>query len=205
MSRIAKGDSETDKQWLWYLNIYDILSWTMLGTLFLALHAALKRASPSLMSMGTYVALLGAVLLGAAGALSLAIVPLAERYAAATTEAQRMLYVTAWETPLTLGLLSMAIGGAMMSVVVLVARREERRGRDNGRRTSDGKGMGGLNAFGPVVGYLGIIGGIAAVAGFLVWISAPSLLAVLRPINHPYISAKDIAAQKQAAAWRTTA
>ena len=48
---------------LWYLNALDILSWALLGVMFLALYMALRRVRPSWMLIALYFALLGGLII----------------------------------------------------------------------------------------------------------------------------------------------
>jgi len=112
---------------LWYLNALDIISFALLGILFLALYVALRRVHPSWMLIAVYLALLGVAVFVVPRVLHLSLLPLSDLHAAATTEAQRTLYLTAGEalsqvssaTPQTLGFLLMAVAGLIVSVVVL--------------------------------------------------------------------------------------
>jgi hypothetical protein len=84
------------------------------------------------------------------------------------------MYLTAWETlsqvttamPQTLGFLLMAVAGLIVSVVIL-------------RSQSFGK----LAGPGKAVGYMGIVGFVTTVANYVSWIIAPSIAAVLMPLN----------------------
>ena len=115
---------------LWYLNALDIVSFALLGIMFLALYVALRRARPSWMLIALYLALLGVVVFIVPRVLTLSVLPLSDLHAAATTEAQRTMYLTAGEalsqvttaTPQTLGFLFMAVAGLIISVVILRSR-----------------------------------------------------------------------------------
>ena len=153
---------------LWYLNALDIVSFTLLGILFLALYQALKDTSPSWMVIALYLALLGVVVFVVPRVLTLSVAVLSDLHAVATTEAQRTLYLGAGEalsslstaTPQTLGFLLMAAAGLIVSAVNL-------RGRDFGRATS----------------YVGIAGFVVALANYLTRLLEPSVAAYLLPVN----------------------
>jgi len=155
---------------LWYLNALDIVSFALLGIMFLALYVALRRVRPSWMLVALHFALLGVVVFVVPRALHLSLLPLSDLHAAATTEAQRTMYLTAGETlshvstatPQTLGFLFMAVAGLIISVVILQIQ-------------SFGKSA----ALGKAVGYVGIAGFVAAIANYISWIIAPSIAAIL--------------------------
>jgi hypothetical protein len=126
------------------------------------------------MLMALYFALLGVVVFVVPRVLALSVVTLSDLHAAATTEAQRTMYLTAWETlsqvstatPQTLGFLFMAVAGLIISIVILRNR-----------------SFGGSRALGRVAGYVGSVGFVVALANYGSWIVAPSIAAVLMPIN----------------------
>jgi hypothetical protein len=159
---------------LWYLNALDIISWSLLGIMFLALYVALRRVRPSWMLIALYFALLGVVVFIVPRALTLSVGTFSDLHAAATTEAQRTMYLTAGETlsqvstatPQTLGFLFMAVAGLMISVVML-------------RSQSFGESA----ALGKAAGYVGIVGFVVALANYISWIIAPTIAAMLMPIN----------------------
>jgi hypothetical protein len=159
---------------LWYLNALDIVSFVLLGIMFLALYVALRRVHFSWMLIALYLAMLGAVVFIVPRVLMLAVLPLSDLYVAATTEAQRAVYLTAWETlsrvstatPQTLGFLFMAISGLIISVVIL-----------------RGRSFGGAAALGKAAAYVGIVGSVAALANYISWLIAPSIAAILMPLN----------------------
>jgi len=153
---------------LWYLNALDIVSFALLGIMFLALYVALRRVRPSWMLIAIYIALLGVVVFIVPRVLTLSVVTFSDLHAAATTEAQRTMYLTAGETlsqvstatPQTMGFLFMAVAGLIISVVILRSQ-----------------------PFGKAAGYVGIVGFVLTLANYISWIIAPSIAAVLMPIN----------------------
>ena len=104
--------------------------------------------------------------------LHLALLPLSDLHAVATSEAQRSMYLAAGEalsqvssaTPQTLGFLFMAAAGAIMSVVVL--------------RSSVQNWP-----FGRAAASVGIIGFVAALVNFVSRLLAPDVAAMVMPIN----------------------
>jgi len=115
------------------LNILDLVNYALVGVMFLALYAALRRANKSFMAIATALGLLGiGVYLASNPALSM--FALSDQYAAATTEAQRTALLAAGEAMLAIGrftasghpgtagymsLLLIAVAGMIASVVML--------------------------------------------------------------------------------------
>jgi hypothetical protein len=159
---------------LWTLNALDILSVALLGIMILALHLALRQRRPSWMLIATYMALLGVAVFVVPRALTLAVLPLSDLHAAATTEAQRSMYLMAGETlthvtsatPMTLGFLFMASAGLIVSLVMLLDRAGDH-----------------ASPFGRAVAYVGIVGFVAALANYLAALLAPSVANMLTPLN----------------------
>lgn len=157
---------------LWYLNALDIFSFALLGVMFLALYVALRRARPAWTLIALYFALLGAAVFIVPRVLHLALLPLSDLHAEATSEAQRSMYLAAGEalsqvssaTPQTLGFLLMAAAGTIMSVVVLRSSVQNR-------------------PFGRAAAYVGIIGFVAALINFVSRLLAPDVAAMVMPIN----------------------
>jgi hypothetical protein len=159
---------------LWYLNALDILSFALLGIMFLALHMALRRFRPSWMLIALYLALLGVAVFIVPRVLHLSLLPLSDLHAAATTDAQKSVYLAAGEalsqvssaTPQTLGFLFMAVAGLLISDVSLRSH--------------------ALHQPVPLskaTGYVGIVGFVAALANFGSRLLAPTVAETLMPIN----------------------
>lgn len=157
---------------LWYLNALDILSFALLGVMFLALYVALRRARPAWMLIAVYLALLGAAVFIVPRLLHLSLLPLSDLHAEATTEAGKTHYLAAGEalsqvssaTPQTFGFLLMAAAGLIVSVVEL---------RSSAERLP----------FGRAAAYVGIVGFVAALANFLARLLAPDVAAMIMPVN----------------------
>ena len=159
---------------LWYLNALDILSFALLGIMFLALYMALRRVRPSWMLIALYLALLGVVVFIVPRALHLSLLTLSDLHAAATTEAQKTVYLAAGEalsqvsaaTPQTLGFLFMAIAGLIISDVSLRSH-----------------ALSEPVPFTKAAGYVGIAGFVAALANFGSRLLAPNVAETLMPMN----------------------
>jgi hypothetical protein len=157
---------------LWYLNALDILSFVLLGIMFLALYVTLRRVRPAEMLIALYLSLLGVVVFIVPRVLHLSLLPLSDLHAAATTEAQRALYLAAGEalsqvssaTPQTFGFLLMAAAGLIISVVAL---------RSGQQRLPIGR----------AAAYVGIVGFVAALANYLTRLLAPDIAAMIMPVN----------------------
>lgn len=117
-----------------YLNIFDLVNYALVGVMYLALYAALRRAHRTQMAIATMLALVGiAVYLASNTAFSM--LALSDQYAAATSEAQRSTVRAAGQALLALNrfsspgaqpgaggyvsLLLIAVAGMMTSLVML--------------------------------------------------------------------------------------
>jgi hypothetical protein len=117
-----------------YLNIFDVVNYVLVGLMFLALYAVLRRADKSCMAIATVLGFTGiAVYLASNTAFSM--LSLSDQYAAATTEVQRSALLAAGEAMLALNrftapgahpgsggyisLLLMAVAGMITSVIML--------------------------------------------------------------------------------------
>ena len=117
-----------------YLNVFDLVNYALVGLMFLALYAVLRRASKSYTAIATALALVGiAVYLASNTAFSM--LSLSDQYAAATNDAQRTTLLGAGQAMLAMNrfsspgahpgagglvsLLLIAIAGMMTSVLML--------------------------------------------------------------------------------------
>jgi hypothetical protein len=114
------------------LNFFDLVEYALVGLIFLALYVALRKTNPSAMLMGTTVGLVGITVYFASNQ-ALAMLALSERYAAATTGAQRSLYLAAGEallatnnpdsiyqgTGIYVSLFLVLLAGLIISIVML--------------------------------------------------------------------------------------
>jgi hypothetical protein len=119
---------------LTYLNIFDIVNYTLVGLMFLALYAVLRRANRSYVAIATALGFLGIGVYFASNT-AFSMLSLSDQYAVATTEAQRTTLLGAGEAMLALNrfagpgshpgtggyvsLLLVALAGMITSVVML--------------------------------------------------------------------------------------
>ena len=114
------------------LNLFDLINFALVGLIFVALYAALRKVNPSLMLMAITSGLVGvAVYLSSNTALEMFF--LSQQYAAADTEAQRSILLTAGDvllvtnhpeapyqaTGVHLGLALVLVAGLLISIVML--------------------------------------------------------------------------------------
>jgi hypothetical protein len=145
---------------LFYLNSLDILSIALLGIMFLALGAALWRTSESAVAAGGFFAFLGIAVFIVPRTILLAILPLSERYAAATSQAGRTLLLTAGETIGMLGQPSFQTAGFFfIAAAVLVLSLVMLRG----------------GPFSKATAWLGILAGALVILDDISLVLAPSL------------------------------
>lgn len=78
------------------LNFFDVIEYALVGLMFLALYGALRQTSKSAMLIATTCGLVGITVYLASNQ-AFAMLALSERYATATTAAQRSLYLAAGE------------------------------------------------------------------------------------------------------------
>ena len=105
------------------LNVFDLVEYALVGVMFLAVCAALWRANRSAMLAAT-VCGLGGVVLYFASNQAFAMLSLSERYAAATTDAQRATFLAAGEALLAInnpGVLHQGTGIYISLGLVLLA------------------------------------------------------------------------------------
>ena len=84
-----------------YLHIFDILNYILLGLMFLALYAVLRREGPGRMAVATGLGFLGITVYLASNT-ALSMLALSDQYAAATSEAQRTSLLAAGQALLAL-------------------------------------------------------------------------------------------------------
>jgi len=84
-----------------YLNIFDILNYALVGLMFLALYAVLRRVDRSLMAIAAALGYLGIAVTFASNT-AFSLLALSDQYAAATTEAQWTLLLAAGQAMLAL-------------------------------------------------------------------------------------------------------
>jgi hypothetical protein len=117
-----------------FLNIFDLVNYALVGLMFLALYAVLRRANRSYMAIATTLGFVGIAVYFASNT-ALSMLSLSDQYAAATTEAQRTMLLAAGQAMLAinrfsspgahpgaggyLSLLLIAVAGMITSVVML--------------------------------------------------------------------------------------
>jgi hypothetical protein len=117
-----------------YLSVFDLVNYALVGLMFLALYAVLKRVNKSYMAIATTLGSVGIAVYFASNT-AFSMLSLSEQYAAATTEAQRTLLLAAGQAMLAMNrfsdlgahpgtggymsLLLTAVAGMITSVVML--------------------------------------------------------------------------------------
>lgn len=86
---------------LTFLNVFDLLNYALVMVMFLALYAALRRASPSFMALVTALSLAGSLTYFASNQ-AFNMLSLSNQYAAATTPAQRATLLAAGQAALAI-------------------------------------------------------------------------------------------------------
>ncbi|MBN1317985.1 MAG: DUF4386 family protein, partial [Anaerolineales bacterium] len=84
-----------------FLNIFDVVNYALLLVMFLALYAVLSRANKSCMAIAVTLAFVGIAVYFASNT-ALSMLSLSDQYAAATTDAQRTLLLSAGQSMLAL-------------------------------------------------------------------------------------------------------
>jgi hypothetical protein len=161
---------------LTYLNFFDIAEYLLVGLLFLALYVALRKTARSAMLIATILGLVGInVYIGSNQAF--AMLALSERYAVATTAAERSNLMAAAEallarnnpgflyqgTGIYLSLFLVLLAGLIISVVML-------RGR----------------VFGKATAIMGILANGIGLCYFLVLVLAPVVIWIPHSVSAPF-------------------
>jgi hypothetical protein len=152
-----------------FLNALDGFSIAVLGLMFLALFIALRKTNPSYMAAAAFFAFLGVAIFVSMRAFMVSgALNLSDQYAAAGTAAQKSQILTAWRaitsparaTPETIGFLFMAVSGFITSMVMLRSK-----------------------TFSRVTACIGIVAGVATLANDICLVVAPSVAALIMPVN----------------------
>ena len=116
---------------LTWLNLFDLVNYALVGLMFLALFAALRRVSPSAMASATVLGLIGIAIYFASNQ-ALALLSLSHQYAVATTAGQQSILLADGQALLTLNqfgspgrylsLLFIGVAGLLISIVMLRSR-----------------------------------------------------------------------------------
>ena len=133
------------------LDLLSLADYVLFVPMFLALYAALRRASPSFMAIATTLALVGIAAYFASNT-AFNMLSLSNQYAAATTETQRYTFLAAGQAMLAIyqgtafyvSYVLLAIAPLIISVVMLRS-----------------------NTFGKVTAYVGIVANVLAVGFFI--------------------------------------
>ncbi len=160
---------------LTFLDVFDIVNYALVGLIFLALYAALRRANRSYMTLATMLAFVGIAVYLASNQ-AFAILSLSDQYAAATTDAQRAMFVAAGQTLLTmnsfnqggtgirLSFLLVTLAGLIISMVML--------------RSS---------IFGRVTAYVGILANVFGLGAFITLALAPPMTFIPLSASAPFL------------------
>jgi hypothetical protein len=157
-------------------DLIDLVNYALVGLIFLALYAALRRASKSAMAIATVSGLVGVAVYFASNQ-AFAMLSLSDRYSAATTDAQRAMFLAAGEALLAIynpgtiyqgtgfyvGYFLVLLAGLIISVVMLRSR-----------------------AFGKATAYVGILANALALAHYVFLALVPSLLAIPTAVSAPF-------------------
>lgn len=115
-----------------YLNLFDLVDYALVGLMFLALYIALRRANKSYMTIATTLGFVGITVYFASNT-AFSMLSLSDQYAAATTDAQRSIFLAAGQavlaihnpgaiyqgTGIYMSFLLLAVAGLMISAVML--------------------------------------------------------------------------------------
>ena len=108
-----------------YLNIFDLVNYTLMGLMFLALFAVLKRVNISYMAIATVLGIAGITVYFSSNT-AFSMVALSDQYAGATTEAQRTLLLAAGDALLVINRFNSSgahpgSGGYMSLLLIAIA------------------------------------------------------------------------------------
>jgi hypothetical protein len=115
-----------------YLNLFDIVDYALVSLMFLALYVALRRANKSYMAIATTLGFVGITVYFASNTV-FSMLSLSDQYAAATTDAQRSMFLAAGQavlainhpgaiyqgTGIYMSFLLLAVAGLIISTVML--------------------------------------------------------------------------------------
>jgi hypothetical protein len=152
------------------LDFVDVVNYVLLCLVFLALYGALHRANKSAMTVATTFGFVGITVYFASNQ-AFAMLSLNDRYAAATTEAQRSTFLAAGEallaisrgTGIYLSLFLVVLAGLIISIVMLRS-----------------------GIFGKATAYVGIVANGLRLGYFIALAFAPTLIALPIVISAPF-------------------
>jgi hypothetical protein len=143
-----------------FLKLFDLANYALVGLVFLALYPALRRVNASIMTITVASGFIGIAVYFASNQ-AISMLTLSDQYAAATTDAQRAMFLAAGEAMLatvyqgtgdSLSLFLVTLAGLMISIVML---RSE--------------------IFSRVTAYLGILAHVLVLGYFVTLVVAPAL------------------------------
>ena len=154
---------------LFYLDFFDIVDYALVGLMFLALYVALRRVNKGWMAIATTLGLVGITVYFASNT-AFSMLSLSDQYAAATTDAQRAMFLAAGQAVLAISnsgtvyhgtgiyvsFLLLAVAGLIASAVML--------------RSS---------IFGRVTAYVGILAGAFDLAYCITFAFVPAMTVYL--------------------------
>jgi len=158
------------------LNIFDLVEYALLGLLFLALYGALRLTNKSAMMIATLSGLVGITLYFASNQ-AFSMLALSERYAAATTNAQRSLFLAAGEallainnpdsiyqgTGIYVSLFLVLFAGLIISVVMLRS-----------------------DVFSKATAVMGLLANSIGLCYFILLVIAPAVYWIPHPVSAPF-------------------
>jgi len=158
------------------LNVFDLIEYTLVGLIFLAVSTALWRTNRAILLVATICGLVGIIVYFASNQ-AFAMLALSERYGAATTDAQRATFLAAGEALLAINnpgaliqgtgtyasLFLVLLAGLIISIVMLRS-----------------------NVFSKLTAVTGILANSSALGYFFVLAFVPAMLAIPFIISAPF-------------------
>ena len=160
----------------WLLGLLDmdlllIVDQILMGLVFLALYAALKRASPSLMAIALTSGLVG-IATYFASSTAFNMLSLSSQYAVATTDAQRAMFLAAGQATLTTWTgtafdVSYVLGGVALLIISVVMLRSTIFNRET---AFVGLALGVTMLVPPTVGTIGLVISLISLLPLIIWL-----------------------------------
>jgi hypothetical protein len=148
-----------------------IVDQILMGLVFLALYAALKRASPSLMAIALTSGLVG-IATYFASSTAFNMLSLSSQYAVATTDAQRAMFLAAGQATLTTWTgtafdVSYVLGGVALLIISVVMLRSTIFNRET---AFVGLALGVTMLVPPTVGTIGLVISLISLLPLIIWL-----------------------------------
>lgn len=148
-----------------------IVDQVLTGLIFLALYVALRRASQSLMAVALTFGLVG-IAAYFASSTAFNMLSLSDQYAAATTEAQRAMFLAAGQATLTIWMgtafdVSYLLGGVALLIISIVMLRSTLFGKVT---ASVGLMLSVMMLLPPTVGTIGLVFSLISLVPLVVWL-----------------------------------